>query len=153
MRVRIALIDRCQLFREGVAGLLQQHGVGVVASACTLSEVSELRSSELPDAALWSIDSDTDLNASFEALQRARAELPGLRTVVLAHPPDHALVAWAAASGIDAVLSKNISADVLQRSLELVMLGQQVFPPVAPDRPFSPEKKPISEEMVEIRSP
>jgi len=38
------------------------------------------------------------------------------------------LLRHALASGVDALLSKNISSRVLQRSLELVALGQRLFP-------------------------
>src|SRR5947209_6681884 len=97
MRFRGALIDGCQLFREGVARLLQKSEVHLVISAPTLSEAMELAPSERPDLALWGLDRDIDLDASLTELHRARAQLPGLRTVVLAHPPDRDVVAWAAA--------------------------------------------------------
>src|SRR4051812_14589209 len=127
---RAALVDHCQLFREGIACLLRERNVNVVVSARTLSEALELGPSERPELALLGVDRDTNLEESFTELERARAEFPGLRTGVLAQHPD-AVLSWAAASGVDALLSKDISGEVLQRSIELVMLGQQLFPPVA----------------------
>ncbi len=51
------------------------------------------------------------------------------RFVVLADLTNAGLVRRLASSGVDAVLSQDVSGDVLQRSLDLVMLGQQLFPP------------------------
>jgi len=135
---RTALVDRSRLFREGIACLLQERAVYVVVSARTLSEAFELGPSERPELALLGVDRDTNLEESFTELERARAEFPGLRTVVLAQHPDGAVLSWAAASGVDALLSKDISGEILRRSLELVMLGQQLFPPVALERPPGP---------------
>ena len=93
--------------------------------------MSGLAPSEQPQLALWGFEQDIETKDRFAELQRARADVPDLRTVVLASAPDRTLLSWAAESGIEAVLSKNISGEVLQRSLELVMLGQQLFPAVA----------------------
>ena len=129
---RVALIHPCQLFREGIARLLKGCKLRVVVSARTLPEaLGSFAPPEQPQLALWGFERDTDIKDGFAELQRARANVPDLRTVVLAPAPNQALLSWAAESGIDAVLSRDISGEVLQRSLELVMLGQQLFPALA----------------------
>jgi two-component system, NarL family, nitrate/nitrite response regulator NarL len=129
---RIVLIHPCQLFREGIARLLKGCKLRVVVSAPTLPKaLDSFAPTEQPQLALWGFERDSDINDRFAELQRARADAPDLRTVVLAPAPNRTLLSWAAESGIDAVLSKDISGEVLQRSLELVMLGQQLFPALA----------------------
>ncbi|MEO7157797.1 MAG: LuxR C-terminal-related transcriptional regulator [Vicinamibacterales bacterium] len=48
--------------------------------------------------------------------------------MLLADIVDVGWIRQAAAMGVDAVLSQDISSDILQRSLHLVVLGQQLFP-------------------------
>ncbi len=77
---------------------------------------------------------DSDIKPQFAELSRIRSECTGVRFVVFAHAPDRDLLSRAVDAGVDAVMSKDISGEVLQRSLELVMLGQQLFPALASGR-------------------
>ncbi|HYZ47520.1 MAG TPA: response regulator transcription factor [Sphingomonas sp.] len=74
------------------------------------------------------MEREADIEAAVAELTEARANLLDLRTIILVHQPDRTIVRRALRSGIDAVLSKDISGEVLQRSLDLVMLGQKLFP-------------------------
>ena len=132
-RGRIAIVEPCQLFREGIARLLERCDFAPVSSGRTLAEALEkLEASEPPDLVICSLERDTDLEAWLSELALARAGL-SFRVIVLAHSCDRRLASQAVGLGIDALLSKDISGEVLQHTLELVMLGQQLFPafPVA----------------------
>lgn len=65
-------------------------------------------------------------------VRRQRTGLCRSHFVTLADLTDAGLVRRMASWGVDAVLSQDVSGDVLQRSLDLVMLGQQLFPPPPP---------------------
>ena len=133
----IVVIEPCQLFREGLVRLLERCGLAPTSSGRTLAEALEkLESSELPNIAICGLERETDLEAWLSELALARAAL-SFRVIVLAHSCDRRLASRAVASGIDALLSKEISGEVLQRSLELVMLGQQLFPAFAVAAPES----------------
>ena len=134
-RVQIVIVEPCQLFREGITRLLERCDFAPASSGRTLAEALEkLAPSELPSIAICGLERDADLEAWLSELALARAGL-SFRVIVLAHSCDRRLASQAAGLGIDALLSKDIPGEVLQHALELVMLGQQLFPAFAAAAP------------------
>ena len=130
-RFRIVIVEPCQLFREGIVQLLERCDLAPASSGTTFAEALEkLEPSELPNVAICGLERETDLEAWLSELALARADL-SFRVIVLARSCGGRLASQAVGWGIDALLSKNISGEVLQRALELVMLGQQLFPAAA----------------------
>ncbi len=75
---------------------------------------------------------------------------------MLADIADSSLVRRLASSGVDAVLSQDISSDVLRRSLDLVMMGQTLFPPPSPHAAWESSlsvQEPIPFPVIAGRSP
>ncbi len=134
-RASIAISDPNQLFREGVRQLLRRSQFTVVTAAKTPAEALGMPGGPPVDMLICGLDPDSELGPQLADLDRSRSEAPGIRFVVLAFAPDRNLLCRAVAAGVDAVLSKDISGEVLQRSLELIMLGQQLFPALAVDYP------------------
>ena len=128
-RASLAICDQSQLFREGLRDLLRMAGFTVNALAQSVTElVEESPDQKVFDIFLVGIDVDADLESMVAGLGRMKTAKVGARIVIIAQRPGPELVHQAIAVGVDAVLSKDISRDVLQRSLALVMLGQQLFP-------------------------
>ncbi|HYZ62148.1 MAG TPA: response regulator transcription factor [Acetobacteraceae bacterium] len=124
--------DPCRLFREGLAGILAHSNFSVIASGETLAEALGPQSVlDRPEIALCGFADGTDVEESLREMDHARARVPELRVIILAGSVERDLLARAVDRGIDGVLSKNISVEVLRLSLELVMLGQQLFPATA----------------------
>ncbi len=141
-RSYIAISDPNQLFREGIQHLLRRSQFEVVTAAKTLTEaLGEASGSPRVDLVICGLDPDSDFGPQLAELDRTRSMVTGARFVVLAHAPDRNLLCRAVAAGVDAVLSKDISGEILQRSLELVMLGQQLFPALA----IEPASNPTSD--------
>lgn len=127
----IAICDQNQLFREGLRSLLGHSQFTVVRTAETLDALAEqLGLNENPILTIYGLDIDNVLPA--ELTRRRVDRLDSTKLVLLANAPTADLLCAAAEAGVHAVLSRNISGEVLQRALDYVLLGQRLFP--APQR-------------------
>ena len=63
-----------------------------------------------------------------EFLRELRARLEGVKVVVLTSDRSRGTISKAIGWAVDAYLLKDMSPEALTRSLQLVMLGQQIFP-------------------------
>jgi two-component system nitrate/nitrite response regulator NarL len=81
-----------------------------------------------PDLIIHNLESSSDAEPELSCIKDVRARFEGVKSVILVGdlPPETLLKA--AQTGIEAILSKEVSVDVLQRTLELVMLGQHLLP-------------------------
>ncbi len=127
----IAIVDASQLFREGLQQLLRKPRFVIVAAVRTIAEVFGNAAAAKPDIVV--IGSGAEIGSEIHAvcMRKQDAVKPRMRVVLLADVADTTellLLRLALTLGVDAILSKDISGEVLQRSLELVMLGQQLFP-------------------------
>ena len=129
--VTVAIVDPNQLFREGLQQLLRKPRFTVAAAVRTLAEVlREGGGVTRPDIVIFGCSSEISAVAEQIAAERALgSNKRAMRFVFLSESDDLHLLRRAVASGVDSILFKNISSDVLCRSLELVTLGQQLFPP------------------------
>lgn len=128
-QISIAVVGSNRLFREGIEYLLRKPSFAVVAIGKTLAEaLDDPDRAGTPNLVICDLDAEGRAEAQIASFQEHRAKMPGLRFVLLAEVVDPALLRWAMVSGVDALLSKDISVEVLRRSLELVVLGQQLFP-------------------------
>lgn len=126
--LKVALVDRRALVREGLKHLLDDPTLQVVASVERFSDlVGPLEKDGLHvDVVLFDFERETDVE--HEAMERLRQFRPTLRVVALS---DNLCVERLIASfrtELDGFLLKDISAPALRQSIELVMLGQKVFP-------------------------
>jgi len=135
----ILIVDRNQLFLEGLGQLLRSFNFAVLESAKNLQDLRPRSLPNQPEILLYGIEGNTDLDLQLERVCCAWAGASLPRVVILTPLLDRNLLLRAAAAGIDAVLSKDISGEILRRTLELVMLGQQVFPPTPAESKAYPE--------------
>ncbi len=129
----IAVCDQNQLFREGLRSLLADSIFTVISVAASLSDVLDDEDpSTLPDLIICGLDTLDEMDGDFAT--RHYAVKGGPKLIVLSNAATPSLLRRAAEAGVHAVLSKNISGEVLQRAIELVLLGQRLFPapPVDP---------------------
>lgn len=130
-RCRVVVMDSCQLLREGISKLLETAGFESLALVTTVDEAIAACQAGRPELILLGLAAGVRFAADSIDLAQARAAQSGLYTIILADVLDRELVFSAVGSGVDAVLSKNISGEVLLRSVDLVLLGQQLFPACA----------------------
>jgi two-component system nitrate/nitrite response regulator NarL len=125
--VPTALIDTSTLFREGLSKLIAKGSFNVTINSSNVEEITSGTSSEL-DPKLIIIgtrDDDAWLEKNIGAL---RARFGDARIVVLAdqYNPDQVHTAFRLSAR--GYLMKTINCSTLIKSLELVMLGESIFP-------------------------
>ena len=124
--VSVALIDTNRLFREGLKVLISGSDFRIVAEAGTLAEaVSTWDAADGPGAVLLDPAGTAD---AARTVCEVRAAFPGARVVLLTTELDAQSLAAVLEAGADAYLLKDISPEALVQSLNLVMLGEKVFP-------------------------
>lgn len=127
--IRVALADREEIFREGLAKLLNdQPHIEVVCQCRDAEELVEQARQEEPDVIL--LDSQIAGNNVGELLASIAECLPMAKAVVVTHPetPVHAIDMLKA--GAKACFAKTISVPDLVRSIELVSTGRIIISPV-----------------------
>jgi two-component system nitrate/nitrite response regulator NarL len=126
--VRLFLVDRNQLFREGLKRLVDGQEYAVVGEAPSLNE-AQLGRPGHPAVELLVIDFDGDATDTYGVLlEQMRAVRPELKVVVLTGDRSRQALTQAIGWSVDSYLTKDMSAEALARSFQLVMLGQQIFP-------------------------
>jgi two-component system nitrate/nitrite response regulator NarL len=87
-----------------------------------------------------------DGEQEFEALHEIKREFPGVKAVLLTDCLSSTSLDIAVEGGANAMLPKDISADALHYSLELVLLGEQIFPTL--QSLLKPRSAPVGEPSV-----
>ncbi|WP_210485150.1 LuxR C-terminal-related transcriptional regulator [Microvirga antarctica] len=124
------LFEPNTLLREGLRRMLAETAYRLVATGSNLSEVSQLAvTDERPFLAI--VDAVTDHEAVLRQVEQLKLDHPAARAVVLVDRYDLKQLLAAFQAGADAYLIKTISVEVLLKSLDLVMLGETVFPSAA----------------------
>ncbi len=125
--VEVALVDGTTLFREGILRILSGTRFHVARHAERIEELLPLSEDgdEYALAIVTLPDGDADFDARLNALHLAR---PDLHLIVLAESFDAETLRRCFSAGADGFLLKTISSHALLNSLELVMLGEKVFP-------------------------
>jgi len=126
--IKILLVDSHQLSREGLRRLLGSETHDVVGVARSLDDAAEQMAAGLaPEMLVYAFEESTSANQS-AIVDQLRAQFSGLKVVILANNVSSSLLSQAINAGVSACLLRDMSIEALSRSLELVMLGQQVFP-------------------------
>ncbi len=123
----VLVVERSRLFREGIKRIFQDSPFDVRREACDFDELLGVHSDDTPpDLVLTDLG---DNGAQFvEQMATLRSRYPSVRVVVLTDRISSNSLAAALDATVDGYLLKDMSADALQQSLRLVMLGEKVFP-------------------------
>jgi two-component system nitrate/nitrite response regulator NarL len=130
--VATLLVEPNTLLREGLKRILSGTDYGVVASGTSLEDIRRAWvSQDQPHLLILGVSCNHEGLA--DDLQRLKTERPGVRIAVLVESYDLDQVMAAFDAGADAYLAKTISHEILLKSLDLVMLGETVFPSIVLD--------------------
>lgn len=128
-RFNVVIIDPRRLSREALRRLISSAAITVIAEGSSLREAQRnLPSDTTAHLLIHTLDADSEIGTALPDIQRARQRYPGMKAVVLTDCSKPNLLLPAVRSGVEAFLSRNISAEVLQRALELVLNGQHLLP-------------------------
>lgn len=130
--VSLLLVEPIRLFSSGIRHLLIGSPYIVVEEAQEASELVLSAGRPLPELVICGPGTNLCTGAERAWVRKQSDEPHRSRFVALADIANAGLVRRLASSGVDAVLSQDVSGEVLRRSLDLVMLGQQLFPPPPP---------------------
>ncbi|WP_083533350.1 response regulator transcription factor [Bosea sp. WAO] len=125
--VSTAFIDRCALFSEGVREILGNRGFDIVASAIDFEDFSDKWKGSKSIALIIIC-----INDDYEAMERNivsfKQAMPGAKIVMLSDNYNIKQVQLAFRLSVSGYLLKRINFVTLVKSLELVMLGESLFP-------------------------
>ena len=118
-----------RLFRDGLKEMLEKSRIAVVAEARDLADLlAAMEQQEEPELVICHIASDQSTGAGLDLLRGLRQHFSRAKLVVLADACDRSLLSNSVCASVDAILLTDISSDMLQRSLELVLFDHRLFP-------------------------
>jgi DNA-binding NarL/FixJ family response regulator/two-component sensor histidine kinase len=125
--MRLLLADESPLFLEGMRNLLLARGVKVVGVAHDGLEACEKTRLLRPDVVV--MDSGMPRLNGLEAARRIKAEMPGVKVVILTVSEKEENLFEAIRSGASGYLLKNLEADEFCRQLAGLGRGETPLPP------------------------
>jgi two-component system nitrate/nitrite response regulator NarL len=115
------------LFREGLKHVLGSANYTIVGEVASLRELPPMLRSTDQSANLVVYDQPENSIQEFDALKEITGEFPQVGIVILADHIDPAGLDMALGGGARGFLPKNISSAALNLSLELILLGENLF--------------------------
>ena len=125
LKTSLVVIEKNGLFREGLRHLFAASSFDTVNESNSVTEAIPFIAALQPALVLVGVsDSDEETNC----VSGIRAAALRTRIVFLTESIRINRLADALAEGVDGYLLKNMSAEALHQSLQLVLLGEKVFP-------------------------
>lgn len=131
MTIRILLVDKRELFREGLAKILNgQPGMEVIGTCGSTVEAIEKAGEFKPNVVL--LDIELEGNGCIEATKRVTELLPDTGVLILTHSEKESDVIAAMKSGARGYISKDVKIDDLIKAVTVVTEGSVIVsPPMA----------------------
>ncbi len=127
LRLRVLLVDDSLLFLEGMRSLLIGRGVNVVGTASDGEAACEQARLLLPDVIV--MDVEMPRCNGLEATRRIKAEMPGIKIVMLTFSEKEENLFEAIRSGASGYMLKNLDADTIIHLLAGLVRGEAPLPP------------------------
>lgn len=122
--MKLLLIDNYEVFRKGLANLLESEpNIDVVSTSATASEVTEAVREHKPDIVLV----DPELYGSMDVISRIQQVAPKARIIVLTHSNASADLLSAMSTGAAGYILKDSKYESLLKVLTLVTEGKLVI--------------------------
>jgi len=121
------LIENNALLREGLGRILSETAYSPAAVASSLDEIGPIHSHE-GGAAIVIMDAAHDHDEACRRARMLKDEDSATRIVMLVEQYHLRQVLDAYHAGADAYLMKSVSCEVLLKTLDLVVLGETIFP-------------------------
>lgn len=128
-RVRVLVVDSNELFRRGLAALLDTlEDVSVLGSAATAAEAAGVLAIGEPHVAL--IDVSLVQDSGIDLCERLKAQVPDLKVVMLTASESGADLYESVRAGASGYLLKSSSFDEVTEAIRAVVRGQSMISPV-----------------------
>ncbi|PZW38693.1 LuxR family two component transcriptional regulator [Humitalea rosea] len=127
--INAVIVDSQRLYRDALQRLLEASPVTVVGQGRTMEDALRALAPDAPlHLAIYNFLSDAEMEQELPNIITLKRHYEGVRVVILSNCLEPDLLLKAASMGVEAILSRDISIDVLQRALEFVLLGQHLLP-------------------------
>ena len=123
----IAIIERNYIYREGLKRIFGKSAFRVAIECDSLCDAWESVETGSDLSAIL-IDLNDDTQTLKEDIARIRAAVPETRIVLMTESAGDLDLAGAVDSDLDGLILKSIRGEVIVKSLELILLGERVFP-------------------------
>lgn len=133
-KIKIAIVDDHQLFRDGIYSLLSQneHFTVILSANNGRSFFEQLAKDNLPDVVL--LDLTMPEMDGFEVLKKLRKDHKTIKTIALSMHDDGNYIMKCARSGAYGYLLKNTDPDELVEAINQVYAGKKYFNKAISDR-------------------
>jgi two-component system, NarL family, nitrate/nitrite response regulator NarL len=121
----LVVIETNRLFREGLRHIFSGSSFDIVRESGSVEDAIPFVKSLQPALVLVGL---SDNDEAITCISQVRTAAPRARIVVLTESIRIDRLTDALAIGVDGYLLKNMSADALHQSLQIVLLGEKVFP-------------------------
>ena len=125
MSIKLLIADGQEIGRAGLRSFVADTEITVVAEASTGKDAVKLASSQKPNIVLMAVEMGE--KGGFWALQRIRRRRPKLPVIMIANRDHPAYFAQTHTLGGAAFLLKEVSRDVLLKSIRAVAAGQDLW--------------------------
>jgi two-component system nitrate/nitrite response regulator NarL len=127
-KLKIVLSDENRLFREGLKRILANRKTEIIGEFSSLAEAAEgLREAE-GKVDLILCDPSADATREFEAIREITRQFASTDIILLTEQLNPRWLNLAVDAGASGFLPKDISAAALRCSIDLVRLGERIFP-------------------------
>jgi two-component system, NarL family, nitrate/nitrite response regulator NarL len=123
------LLGESRLFRDGIRQMLAKSGISVIAEGQDVRDVAG--TGDLPDGpelVIFHVASEDFAVSPAELIDDLCQHFPAAKLVLLADPSAKPVLPAYIQAGVSAVLLTEISGDMLERSLDLVLSDHRLFP-------------------------
>lgn len=126
--VRVLLADDHAIVRKGIRDFIEDDpGLTVVAEASNGADAFRLAAEHMPDVAV--LDIQMPQMTGVDATREIKAQLPGVRVLVLTAYEDDPYIFALLRAGADGYILKNADADEIVRAVKSVAQGGKVLDP------------------------
>jgi two-component system nitrate/nitrite response regulator NarL len=127
--INAVLVASQRLFREALQRILEAPPLTVVGQGQTFEDALTHLPPDTPlHLAIYNFASDAEAERELVNVQTSRERHLGMKSIILTDCQEPTVLLKAVRIGVEAFLSRNVSVDVLHRTLELVLLGQYLLP-------------------------
>lgn len=128
-QAQVAVVSPQQLYLDALQRLLRSPAYTIIGAGRTLEEALQGKSLDSPlSLVVYNLDTDDEVEEHLGNIKSAHARFPLARSVILADCRRTSTKLMVIQAGIEAILSRDISIDMLRSSLELVLLGKCIVP-------------------------
>jgi len=128
-QAQVMVVSPRQLYLDAFQRLIKSSMFTIVGGGRTLEEALQTSRPDIDIALIiYNFASDAEVEQEIPRLHAARARFPQTKSIILADRTHVDTKLKAMQAGVEGFLSKDISLEVLQCAIELVLLGEHIVP-------------------------